>query len=107
MTKVTGAAGMRRDHRGSHSDSRELAPRRERERAGERRPGPAADAGRGPDAASGADGGPGADAASGPDAVRPDGAQGAARMGDTISMMLDRLRDAAAAHDEDCAPDGG
>ena len=73
MTKVTEAARMRRDHRGSRSDHRARAPRRE----------PAGEA----------------------QASRADGGQEAPRIGDTISMMLDRLRDAAAAHDQDCAQD--
>ena len=110
MTKMT-EAGMRRDHRGGQSGSHERARRREREQAGEHRPGLAAEPGRGPGARSGAEAGrgpgarSGADGGRGTDASRPDGAQEVARIGDTISMMLDRLRDAAAAHDQDCAQD--
>ena len=115
MTKVTEAARMRRDHRGSRSDSCERAPRRER--AGEHRAGlvadahDGADAGHGPDARSGADSGRGpeggreTEGASEAHASRASGGQEGTRIGDTLTMMLDRLRDAAAAHDQDCAQD--
>jgi len=58
-----------------------------------------ADAGRGPASGRGPEG------ASEAQASRADGDQEATRIGDTISMMLDRLRLAAAAHDQDCAQD--
>jgi hypothetical protein len=61
--------------------------------------------GRGPEGDRGPHGGSEPEGASEAQASRADGGQEGTRIGDTLSMMLDRLRDAAAAHDQDCAQD--